>query len=310
MAVAITRITPGRGRAGDSIAITGSGFSAAAGRNGVTVGGIAATVTAEDDESITVTVPTGVATDKHLDVVVSNLTDSTAATHRWWSKASLATLRALRLPVTVHGGIEASIGATAEAQPEVAQARDWERVIGMLEVLPWDVLTSKGRIAARATTGLVSVAAGTAGQRYTRDKTTTGGSWRTRAQQCLSWGRAFATTDTTETLLPANASDAVATSQGEGQVVLAAGKLAIISIMCRRGTPVGSDITRVRVFVNGVAGFDSNNEASTNIPSVRAGEVWAAYPWLTVAAGDRLTVGLTKSNGTSAMNLVAKAMVF
>ena len=289
MAATIERITPGRGRAGDTVTVTGSGFSAAAGRNGVTVGGVAATVLTETATAIAVLVPAGITQDKFLDVVVSNLTDATSATHRWWSKASLATLRALRLPVTVHGQVEQEAGATTAQVAEVAEARDWERALSLLEVLQRDTLTAKGYLAARATTATSPVVA--------------------RAQQGMSGGRQLATTDTAEILLPANASDSIATSQGEGQVVLAAGKMVMIAILCRRATPTGSNINRVRIFVNGTAAYDSNNEAVVDRPSVVAGDVWVGYPWLTVAAGDRIQVGVTKSNGTSTMNLFARALV-
>jgi len=310
MAAAITRITPGRGRAGDSITIEGSGFSAAAGRNSVTVGGVAATVTAESATSITATMPAGIATDKHLDVTVANLTDATTSNaFRWWSKASLATLRTLRLAATLHGAIERDEGGSTAQRPRIAEARDWERALTLLECLPFDVLSAKGRVMARATDGAVSVAAGTAGQRYTRDVTTTGGAFRTRQTRSFHWGRALATTDTAEVLLSANGRDTISAATGDYHAAVAACRLAKVMIGCRRSSPTGSDVTRVRVFKNGSAAWDSNDLATIDRPDVRQGEAWAAYPWLSLAAGDRIAVAVTKDNGTSEMNVFAHAVV-
>lgn len=316
MAADVTSITPGRGRAGDSFTIAGSGFSAAAGRNGVTVDGIAATVTSESDTAIAVTVPAGIAEDVHVDVVVSNLTDATSSTWRWWSKASATTLRTLRLALNVGGRGE--VGEPGQGKDndrdDVAQARFLERVITLLEFLPWDLLTAVGATPARGTSGLVRVAPGTTGQRYTRDLTNTAGSWRTRHVVTHAWARQIQTGDTTEQTLNVGGVDTTTTMTHDGNAgVVYAGKLAIITLACRRANPAGSTINRVRIFLNGTAAWDSSDvsvAAVADRPAVAADGTWVAYPWLTVAAGDRLAFAVTKSNGTSEMNLHAFGLVF
>lgn len=68
----ITNITPDNGLAGTSITITGTGFSAVAAQNIVTINGVAATVTAATETSLTLTAPPTVSTGD-LKVVVNGL---------------------------------------------------------------------------------------------------------------------------------------------------------------------------------------------------------------------------------------------
>ena len=64
VAPTIVAFAPTSGKAGDQIVITGSNFDATAANNAVTIGGIAATVTASSSTSIAVTVPATAVTGK------------------------------------------------------------------------------------------------------------------------------------------------------------------------------------------------------------------------------------------------------
>ena len=306
MPPAVTRITPGRGRAGEAVTIEGTGFAAVLSSNSVTVDGIQAHILTASATALAIVVPAGIQVDRHIDVVVT--VAGAAATHRWWSKASKATLRTVRLPLHVEGPDEAADAATG-TRPEVARSRSFNRASTILEVLPFDLLTSKGRLVARGTNGLVTVAAGATGQRYHRSNGNTGGEWRTREPFSLVWGRCLLAAENTEQQMCANGADTLTTSQGERHAVAKACKLAIITLAVRRASPTANNVSRLRVLVNGTAAFDSDNLAAGDRPSVVQGGVWTGRPWLTLAAGDRVAIAITKSGTTSEMNVIARAVV-
>lgn len=306
MAAVIERIEPGRGVAGTTITITGSGFGASLPANGVEVDGLYAPLISADDEEVVAVVPPGIGTDKHLDVVLTNLTDATADTHRWWSKR-LSGFATLRLPGALHGRDEAALDQTDEDN-RVVMARTWNRMLVLLELLPVDIFTAKGVVAARGANGVVPVAPGTAGQRYTRDSAT-GGSWRTRQVLSLVWGRGLQAAETTEQFMCAGGLDTVAASNGEGHAAPFACRLGFLQVAVRRATAGGDLLTRIRVLKNGAQVYDTNDLALADRPALTTGSVFVAYPWASLAAGDRVTIGITKVGSSSELDTQAIAVM-
>lgn len=305
MAVAIARITPGRGFVGDQVTIDGTGFAATVADTTVTVDGMAAEVVSASATAIVIVVPGLIETAKHVPVVVTNDDDGTTDSTHWWS-GTTSGLETTRLPITVHGSAERSLNAS-DSYPSLIMARTWERLITMAEAIPWDMLTSKGRMAARGSTGLTTVAAGTAYQRYVRQGST-GGVWRDRV--LLSWGYAceVQAAQTSEVQLAWNAWDLGAGGTDEEAVVVSACRLSLIQVASRTASPAGNTINRVRVIVNGSAAWDSNSLSTALRPSIAAGGVWRAAPWLSLSAGDRVAVGVTKSGATSVMAVQARVL--
>lgn len=304
--VSIARITPGQGRAGDTVTIEGSGFGTAFHPLHLTVGGIAVTPMTVADDAITLKIPTGLTAGQFADFVLTGPGAGDSSLHRWWVKLSAASLQTYRIPLAVYGPIEKAEGSSSE-HTDRAQAKDFERATSLAELLPIDVLRTKGAMAARQSAGgPVRVAVGANGTRYVRD--TTSGSWRTREVETHTWGRLLAVADTTETLLCANGPDTLTTSQGENHVAPVACRVALVSIACRRASPNTQSVTRVRIFVNGSAQFDTDALDVFDRPDVRQGESWWWAPWLSLSAGNRVSIGLTKGSGSADLNMFARIL--
>ena len=92
MPAVVTKITPGRGRVGDTISLIGTGFSTVGGQNVVTVDGQAATVTLDTATQVDITVPGAIAVNRHVEVIIENLSDPGPFTWWWWSKELVANL--------------------------------------------------------------------------------------------------------------------------------------------------------------------------------------------------------------------------
>lgn len=298
MAVAIERITPGRGFVGDLVTIEGTGFAATVGATAVTVDGMTAEVVSASPTAIVVVVPGLIETAKHVPVIVGNTSDGTSDETHWWS-GTTSGLETARMPITVHGSAERSL-ASSDNPTGILTARTWERMLTMAEAIPFDMLTSKGRMAARGSTGLATVAAGTAYQRYVRQGST-GGVWRDRAILTWSYAVEVQAAQTSEVQLQWNAWDAGGSGSDEEAVVVVACRLSLIQVAARTASPAGNAITRVRAIVNGSAAWDSDSLAAALRPNVVANGVWRAAPWLSLSAGDRVALGVTKNGATSVM---------
>lgn len=141
MAVVITSISPPRGRALDSIVITGTGFNAAEASNTVTVDGVAATVTdASGGTSVTATVPLGIAAGRQVEVEVTN-TGTVESGSRWWHVvdpvASLLTQR--------QRAKQPFQGESPDTERDrLYQAQDFERLSAAGEAWMRDVLGGSG----------------------------------------------------------------------------------------------------------------------------------------------------------------------
>lgn len=136
MAVALTSITPPRGRSADSVVIVGSGFNATQGNNTVTFNGVSGTITGiVGTTELTVTVPGGLGVDdRQVAVVVTNTGDATSATRYWFVMKSEASYLTHYIQPQQPGPAE-SISTEVDTIPE---AKDYERLVAFVEALRRD----------------------------------------------------------------------------------------------------------------------------------------------------------------------------
>lgn len=307
MAANIVSLAPSRARAGASLVLAGNGFAAAG--NVVTVDGLAATVTAEDSASITVTVPAGVRTDRFVPVVVTNPDDTSESTRQWWSKATAAELQAFLLAFQLPGEFEDWGEASSDEHPQQIEAKDIETLNEHLQYLPTDLLTTPGDMAGRNDNGVGQIAAGADGATLTLDHATTGGgsgaSQLERRPATLTWGRQLS--DAVATLMSAHASSDQATTVGPEQRAPDGGRAVMIVayVDSQGGT---RKLDQIEVLVDGVVVHDSGAGLAVVAQGRYVANVWADVGAL--AATDRLSVRITGDAGTSSLDVLATLTVF
>jgi len=297
---AIESVTPGRGRSGAAVSLLGSGFSATPGQNVVTVGGLPAAVTADAVAQVDVTVPGGVATDQHLEVVLTNLDDASTSTWWWWSKATVLALATAVVPFKQPFVDE--IDRAFPDDPRVALATQFERWAAKLELVPKDLLILKGALFAGSSAGAVQVAPGLLGQ--VLSSLPSGAAFATRAPVTLQWGRFLAAATVAATLMEAGARDTEAVVQATEEVAVFAGEIVSLSIF---GSVAGfSRVMTLELLVNGVV-------VQTYLPrqgfGVGNNQYDTFFPGTAVAQGDRIEVRITKPNAVSAGSWRAMAQV-
>jgi len=127
MAVVITALSPGRGREGDTLTITGTGFAASG--NAVTVDGQAASIATEGTTEIVVTVPGSLTTDQFVYVRVTNVVYDEVL---WWSKDEQEDIGNSDIIGQRPGPEEIARGLENE-NPVYQEAKDYERVATLAE---------------------------------------------------------------------------------------------------------------------------------------------------------------------------------
>lgn len=191
--VTITSVTPPRFRDGDSVTIVGTGFSARAGFNEVRFGGMAGTITAESETSITVTVPFLLAfvNDTITSIDVENLQQdgSVAVGSAYcWSKPPATTIASANPPGQVPGPNE----DPNVDDPAIGDARDYERLLALIEFVTRSNLLETGDVMSRAVDGLEPVTDGLAGQVLEcLASEATGLRWAWALDLCLWYGLAM-----------------------------------------------------------------------------------------------------------------------
>lgn len=309
MPAEITQITPGRGRAGAAISLLGSGFSPNPGQNTVTVDGIAAVVTLDSEPQVDCTVPVGVSVGPpHVEVVVTNLDDGTSFTWWWWVKPAPAALATAVLPFKQPFRDELALGPLNEDRPNdalYALAKSFERWVAGIELVPRDLVITKGTLATKAATGLRAVAPGAAGQFLT---TLPGGAaFTTRAGYTLRWARQIPAPTNTAILMEAGGVDTQATVVATEEVAPVAGVLFSYSVWGSTGS-VSNRINLVELLVNGVV-VDTRDLTANNGIGIGPNQVRTFPVNVPVAQGDRVEVRLTKGNTTVAVGATALAQV-
>lgn len=289
MAVTVDSLSPSRGRTGDVVTLAGTGFSAAAGRNSVTVDGLAAAISAESTTAITVTIPGGVASDKHVVVEATNLDTAEVGSRFWWSKLAVAALATTQLPIQLPGPFEFRFFA----QEEVLEAKDFEKLYMQFRSFRDRLLPARRMLISRdGTPGLFGVGPGGDGAAYVLGGTDTGLSVQTPLT--FLFGREI--TSTSVVNLFAGAPDTLA-SGGEDEFVVPRDGHMILWWVYVRSASGGDIITGSRVHRNGSLVLISGDDiADMGINAEPVG--------LPVSAGDRLDLRVQKSGVSAAINVL------
>lgn len=288
MPATVSKITEGRGRAAAVVVIEGVDFSPV--NNSVTFDGIAAALGAQSTTSITATVPGGLVADRHAIVVVTNLDDATASTWWWWVKPSTALLATYVLPVVVPG-IDEAERSLQVSDMRVAEAKYFERLAALLELIPYDLLTAKGVLVGMGASGLLQVPAGAISELL--ESFPSGPAFGTRVLQTLTWARQITAPDLSLLRMEAGGIDSVSAATQAEELVIAPGKLAVFCVYCRSSAT--SRVVEINVLKNGAI---AHSEAP--LPGVRGGQFLTVFPDIAVAAGDRIEVEIRKNNAFTA----------
>lgn len=317
MTAAIERIEPGRARAGETVRITGSGFGSY-GHNLVRIddgGGFqdipGADTTTIDETAIDIVIPGGLARDRFLVVEVTNTENNTTAI--WWvySQLTLVELETNRLPAKQPGAREATItfSGVPDEDPLIQEAKDWNRLGAKSELAQHDLFTTVGDVAALGDAGMRRIPVGADRERYYR-VTDAGGEWRDTEWESVWWGGQILAAQTDEQFL-------VPQLDGAGnrlnsvfpQIATRDGKLALLCVhVTDDSNGASSRINRVRIYVESVVVFDSNDLPLGEDPFINENGSWTLAPWLDVSEGDRVEVGVTKNNATNILNVIARAV--
>ena len=127
----VDRISPGRGRSGDSASLFGE-----FGANGnlVTFGGISAAISVDTAAQLDLTIPAGLPLDQFVEVVVTDTDDGSTVTWWYWVKDSIANLATKVLRFKVPFRDEIAEGLTTTNMRRV-EAKYFERLVSSINLL-------------------------------------------------------------------------------------------------------------------------------------------------------------------------------
>lgn len=298
----ITAHTPPRGRAGDTLVLTGAFASSG---NTVTVDGIAATVGAESATSVSVTVPAGIRTDRFIPVEVTNPDDGSTFTRQWWSKATPAELKSYLMPLQQPGPFEDWGAASSDEHARDIEAKDIEALHDLLQYLPLDVFQQPGDMVGQGSAAPQRVTAAAPDATVMLDHGTSGIAQLQRKPAILTWGRRLS--DASATLMSANAVGAATSSVGTEQRTPEGGRATIllIYVAVQGGT---RELDQVELLKNGSVVYDSGSGLGIAAQGTHRANVFASLGVL--AATDRLSVRLTGDGGTSTIDCLAMLAVY
>ena len=185
-------VEPGRGRAGNTLTLTGEGFAPASPGNSVKINGVAASIVTQDEFEIVVTVPVGFTdTDQWALVAVRRIDTGDFASLLWWGKASAAQLQlASRILEALPGALEAT-DLTFEGRLQTMTARDWHRLVTFAEFLTLERLSAAGSLFVREAAGPRELLVGPDGRQLEANIGEASGlKWsKPRRYFTLPWGR-------------------------------------------------------------------------------------------------------------------------
>lgn len=291
----ITGIAPPRARSGESVTITGTGFSERAGQNEVRIATEVCTITAESATSITITVPAVFALtgDDLRDVAVENLTQGTTGYSWLWLKPPVADLAGMKLIGLTPGQRE----DPNAADPERGEAQDFDRLATLEEFLVLDTVAAAGDVVARDDVGLAGVVSGHPGQVLVSDAAeNTHLRWGWELDVTLPFG-GIVTAAQTDTKLLANGNQDSVTSGATNtrHYVAVAGRVDLLWLMIHMLT-LSDTIDRIRIVKNGTTTvYDTG--AGAAIGNATFTVFTAADLAIDVVVGDYLEVRITKSAG-------------
>lgn len=306
MAVAITSISPGRGRPADVVTINGSGFSTTPAQNVVTFDGLPAGVNTATATALSVVVPLGMAIDQHVQVTATNLDDASDFLWYWFSQDTIPNTDAATLHTKIPFNDEILRGLGRDVKNmDTAEARFFERLASKIELVR-DVLATKGNFWSKAAAplGIRQALAGTAGQPFVSNPA--GGSFQDRQCWTMTWGKQITAASLTETM---NAGD-VDTGGASLQTVNVApvtGQIALVSVF--EDTSASSRVNRIEILVAGVVVLDLNaGDPDFPGPGIRQDSI-TFYPGLPVTQGNTIEIRISRNNVTTTCNTLAYALV-
>lgn len=309
MAVAVSKISPGRSPPGDAVTIEGSGFSASFGQNVVTIDGVVAGVNAFSATALEVVVPLGIVANRHAEVVVTNLDDATSATWWLWISDTAANVEALVLTTKVPGFGEKVRGlGRLIKNMNVAEARFFERIATKIELVP-DLLDAIGSFFSRSGSdlGLRRAAPGVAGQPFVSAIDDVGGQFQDRQCQTLQWGVTIDGTLLSRTMR-ASAPDTFTTGGTPYEISLSSGQLVLLSL--RERNSGSGRINKVELYVDDVLVYEQ--EAATDEwpgLGLLGNQTITLYPNVRVAQGARVSLVVFRSNDLATNIAMAYALV-
>lgn len=292
--ISITNVSPPRFRDGDSVTITGTGFSNRSGQNRVFLSGTSCTITAESATSITFTVGFlfGVVNDLLVQLEVANFTNN-ATTHVWaWIKATKAQVAAM----VIVGAVSDDAEDPNTETPALAEAKDFERLMTLVDALMRDQTPVAGDILARNSDGVAGVTDGSDGMCLEVDPTAdTNLRWRWCADLVLPFGGNVTAAGAYMLVM---AGSQAHTTGGTRHYVADAGVITVLWLRAKRQT--GTDTwTLIRILVNGAQQYSSGAiSLTTDVAHVADGLN------IPVAAGDYIEVEATKTGATGVHGLV------
>lgn len=306
MAVAITTISPGRGRPTELVTINGSGFSLTPAQNQVSFGGVPAGVNSSTATALVVVIPAGMPVDQHVTVAVTNLDDVTQDTTLWFSKDTIANtdLQVLRTKIPFTDEKLRGLGRDVKNM-ETFEARFYERIASKIELVR-DILDSVGNFLSKAAAplGIRQALAGTAGQPFVSNPA--GGQFQDRQCWTLTWGKGITGASLVETMNAGEMEDSGSTIQ-TFQVAPVTGQIALVSL--REAVSATSRIIQVDILVAGVVVKTlQNGDPEFPGPGFRQGEL-TFYPGLPVTQGQTVEVRITRNNVTTTCKVLAYVLV-
>lgn len=292
MAAVITDVQPRRFRAGDTITVTGSGFSAAFGINRVNVNlGTPATILSESDTVIAVEVPAGIPTNQQVEVIASRTdTQEGSIPFAVWSLASLDEIRDLDLPGQVPGPREAA-HLDIDVK-DIGQARDYERAAAHVLRIANEILEQAGDIF--ASDGSLPVRFPIGGgemELHARPAEALDLHWGPASRWIpFRWGLLEDGTGAAIDMVANGTPEATATTGTEHGIPFD-GELKHVGVL-NNTMLVGDTLFRVRVLINAVQVHDSGVALG-----LTEGQSYIAALSIPVNAEDRIGILITKAGG-------------
>lgn len=301
MAITLTSASPPRGRAGDVVVLTGTGFNAVTpSLNIVRVDGVQAVVSAATTTTLTYTTPAITTEDGWTAIVVQPdaSTDLTqGAGLAWWAKASLASVRTGNIPGQVPGPGE----SPDVDQSDRFEAKDYERATEFLYFLIRRLISAKGDIYARNSSNIARFGCGVGGQALEAQPAADEGfGWSTPPRVfVLPFGAGVQSSNNLATDLLANGNGSLSNVGNYGEACSPVrGVVDAVWVLVDEEASTDT-LAQVIFLVNGVAAYTSG--AALGLTQGQSHRVTGLT--IDVAAGDTLQLRCQKSGTAAYMRL-------
>jgi len=290
--VAIDRIEPARGRAGDIVTFYGSGFSSdpteisAAFAQIECPGGPQPSPYIRSETQLSFEVPSGIPEGETIEASIQRADNLESDSVAWLALPPLADMPTWSVPGQVPGRNER---ANLEVViPDSPQAKDYERLVTLIEYLLRNVVTQEGALLTSDGSGIVPLAPGLERQLLTADSDATAGlAWKQHERHLmLRWGKERDSGGTNDGGMVANGDPSeTSTTSGEHGCPFDGVVEQIGVLVSQRVTPPSTSLLdQVTLAVNGVVVYDSGAGLALDVN----GSHIAAPANLRVNTGDRI----------------------